>query len=122
MKKLATLTAAVALLAALAPAGAADMYTGSTKDTTGSIASNFRGWTGFYAGINGGYGWDSGTSFGDAIAASSIFAEHYYWSRAFRLVRLRWHRLYDQAIGSSSYSVSNPTSKVRISATIALLR
>lgn len=68
MTRLKTLTAAIALLSGVAAANAADL---STKDSPafnpfGSMGSG--SWTGFYLGINGGYGWDSALSFNDAYA------------------------------------------------------
>lgn len=62
MKHIRTLTAAAALLAASGAAHAADVYSpsGSTKDSVAPAANT---WTGFYAGINGGYGWDREAKF-----------------------------------------------------------
>jgi outer membrane immunogenic protein len=53
-RKTKTLAAALLLSSAL-PAVAADLPTFGMKDGPAALGS----WTGFYAGVNGGYGWDS---------------------------------------------------------------
>jgi len=58
MKRLATLTAAVALLAGASVAQAADIYKGGMKDGAASAGSQAL-WTGLYAGVNGGYFWQA---------------------------------------------------------------
>lgn len=65
-RKTKTLAAALLLSSAL-PAMAADLPTFGLKD--GSAAPN--SWTGFYAGVNGGYGWDSKQNLQDVFTVGS---------------------------------------------------
>lgn len=58
------IAAAVLLLSAAGAASAADLP--SLKDGIGSGVSP-NTWTGFYAGVNGGYGWDNSLNFKDAL-------------------------------------------------------
>jgi outer membrane immunogenic protein len=58
MKRLATSTAALALLCGVGAAQAADLSTGSLKDGTTQAGSHAL-WTGLYAGVNGGYFWQA---------------------------------------------------------------
>lgn len=55
-----TSVAALALLSVIAPASAADLNLPSVLSMKDTVTVNT--WTGFYAGANLGYGWDSGTN------------------------------------------------------------
>lgn len=67
MKSVRTMTAAIALLVGAGAAQAADVYApGSTKDAPSIFGGYTGNWTGFYVGINGGYGWDSKQNFSEA--------------------------------------------------------
>ena len=61
-------SAALSLSAAL-PAGAADLFgtAGGLKDGGTAIGT----WSGFYAGVNGGYGWDNTVSFSSSFASEA---------------------------------------------------
>ena len=64
-RKTKTLAAALLLSSAL-PAMAADLPTFGLKDGPAASGS----WTGFYAGVNGGYGWDSKLNLQDTLATA----------------------------------------------------
>jgi outer membrane immunogenic protein len=59
-----TAISAMALLLSASAAGAADLTTGSLKDGAAVSPSV---WTGFYLGVQGGYGWDSNVVLTDPI-------------------------------------------------------
>ena len=69
MNHIKTLAAALLLSSAL-PAAAADLPSFGMKDGPAASGS----WTGFYAGANGGYGWDSKLNFKDAITPADTGA------------------------------------------------
>ena len=62
MKHIHALIAGLALLAGASAANAADLSTGGLKD--GPVVNN--SWTGFYTGINAGYGWNPTLDFSSA--------------------------------------------------------
>lgn len=69
MKRLATMTAAVALLIGAVPAGAADIYkSGGLKDGGSAPLRAAHNWAGFYLGGNLGYGWAGSRGVTDAGA------------------------------------------------------
>ncbi|MGB9106484.1 MAG: outer membrane beta-barrel protein [Terriglobales bacterium] len=65
-RKTKTLAAALLLSSAL-PAMAADLPTFGLKDGPAALGS----WTGFYAGVNGGYGWDSKLNLQDTLTTGT---------------------------------------------------
>jgi outer membrane immunogenic protein len=71
MKKL--LLASVGLLAfGIASASAADIIRARRAPPPAPIVTPVFNWTGFYAGINGGYGWGGSTSFSTPFPSSSF--------------------------------------------------